>query len=227
MRSATDSAVVGVGRVEHEQQLLAAEAVRRVVAAERALHGGGERAQRLVAGEMPEPVVVALEAVHVAQRHGAQPGPASERAGRSVASARRLSRPVSGSRRESSARRSLSCASSASRPARSWRAERSRASSPRILDPRSIPRTISIPPHTNRPAARNSFDASPRAGELGVDERDDQQHEDRAGSSPPRRSVSDRGASGAAPSRAATSPPPPMHNSPRTHSGSISVSPTT
>src|SRR4051794_18694949 len=54
----------------YEQELLAAEAIGGVAVPERTSHGRGHHAQCLVAGEMPEPVVVCLEAVDVAQREG-------------------------------------------------------------------------------------------------------------------------------------------------------------
>ena len=53
---------------KHDQQLLAAEPVGHVLAAQAAADRGGDRPQRLVAGEVPELVVVDLEAVDVAQR---------------------------------------------------------------------------------------------------------------------------------------------------------------
>ena len=59
---------LGGGVRQHDQQLLAAEPVGHVLAAQAAANRRGDRPQRLVAGEVAELVVVDLEAVDVAQR---------------------------------------------------------------------------------------------------------------------------------------------------------------
>ena len=57
---------LGVGVAQDQQEFLASEPVGRVGGAQRAARGGGDQPQRLIARQVPEPVVVGLEVVDVA-----------------------------------------------------------------------------------------------------------------------------------------------------------------
>ena len=173
--------VLGRRARQHDQQLLATEPVGHVPAAQAAANRRGDRAQRLVAGEVPELVVVDLEAVDVAQRE-------RERvAARLVAAprARAARRPARADCASRSAGRggsppcscSLSRASSPRGRRGSPAPDRSRLSILRSRRSSSAPRTTSDAPQNRSPAYRMNATAFGRVLEARPQQRAEQHEE--------------------------------------------------